>query len=227
MTIEEYFGDWCSVIDLKEADVIMKSLASSKQPICPKVMDVFKAFRLCSLGDLRVCIIGQDPYSNYRKDKPIATGIAFGNSIETLEEDYSPSLEILKESIIDFSIPHKTIIFDPTFENLEKQGVLLINSSLSCIKDKTGSHTLLWRPFMRSFLTNLSNQTIGIIYVLMGNDAQSLQPYINPGGNHILVCSHPAHYARTNSRMPSDIWRKIDEILISQNGYGIKWFIEQ
>ena len=62
MTIQEYFGDWSKVVDLKEADGILRKLSASHRIICPQLQDVFKCFRLCSLHDLRVVIIGQDPY---------------------------------------------------------------------------------------------------------------------------------------------------------------------
>jgi uracil-DNA glycosylase len=226
MTIEEYFGDWSSVVDLKEADGIMRKLSASKTVICPGIHDVFKAFRLCSFHDLRCVLIGQDPYSDIYHGKPRATGLAFANSSDTPEKDYSPSLEILRESIINYTIPHGTIIFEPDLEKWETQGVLLLNSALSCEVGRTGSHTLLWRPFITSFLTNLSRCSAGIVYVLMGSNAQSLEPYISPGNNHIIRIRHPSYYARTRTRMPSDIWKDVNQILISQNGYGIEWYQE-
>ena len=145
---------------------------------------------------------------------------------DTPEKDYSPSLEILRESIIDYTILHGTIIFEPDLEKWETQGVLLLNSALSCEVGRTGSHTLLWRPFITSFLTNLSKCSAGIVYVLMGSNAQSLEPYISPGNNHIIRIRHPSYYARTRTRMPSDIWKEVNQILISQNGYGIEWYQE-
>lgn len=60
MTINEYFSDWSKVIDLNEADRIMKRLSASKSMICPNLKDIFKAFRLCPLNDLKIVIIGQD-----------------------------------------------------------------------------------------------------------------------------------------------------------------------
>ena len=222
MTIEEYFGDWFKVVDLKEVDRILRSLTLSKQLICPQLKDVFKAFKLCSLHDLRVVIVGQDPYPQ----KGIATGIAFANSPNTQEDSYSPSLEILRESVIDYTIPHRTIIFDPSLEKWESQGVLLLNSALTCQQGRVGSHSLLWRPFIKSLLTNLSKQTCGIVYVLMGTEAQSFEPYINKQFNHIVRIRHPSYYARTKTRMPSELWQEVNNILIGQNGYGIEWYQE-
>lgn len=226
MTIQEYFGDWSKVIDLGEAKRLMSHLVSLKQPICPLPRDVFKAFTSCSLHDLKVIILSQDPYSNYIKGKPVATGIAFGNSRDTLENNYSPSLDVLMESVIDFTRPHGNVIFDPSLENWEKQGVLMLNSALSCFANKPGSHSLMWRPFIKSLLANLSLYDSGMVYVLMGSDAQSFEPYINQRNNHVIKIRHPSWYARTHTKMPCDIWRDINDILIGHYGYGIEWYKE-
>ena len=222
MTIQEYFGDWSKVVDLEEANRVIKKLSSSNHIICPQLKNIFKAFNLCPFKELRVVIIGQDPYPQ----KGVATGIAFANSLDTQDNSYSPSLEILRESVIDYTIPHRTIIFDPSLEKWEEQGVLLLNSALTCEVERVGSHYLLWRLFIISLLTNLSKCSSGIVYVLMGSQAQSLEPYINKQFNHVIHIRHPSYYARTKSRMPSDVWQKINNILIGQNGYGIEWYKE-
>ena len=177
MTIEEYFGDWSTVVDLKEADRITKRLSASQHLICPSLKDIFKAFRLCSFHNLRCVVLAQDPYPQ----KGVATGLAFANHTNTPESSYSPSLGILKESVIDYTIPHRRVNFDPSLEKWEAQGVLLLNSALSCEIGRVGSHVLLWRPFITSFLTSLSKYSTGIVYVLMGNQAQSLESCIDRG----------------------------------------------
>lgn len=226
MTIQEYFGDWCKVIDLTEAERIMKQLSNSRQVICPRIKNIFRAFTLCSLHDLKTIIIGQDPYSDYRNGEPRATGIAFGNLPETPKENYSPSLDVLMESVIDFTRPHENIIFDPSLEKWEKQGVLLLNSALSCQAGNIGSHSLMWRPFIRSLLTSISTYNTGIVYVLMGNEAQSFEHCINADCNYIIKTKHPSWYARMHQTMPSDLWYNINHILKGLYGHGIEWYGE-
>lgn len=204
MTIQEYFGDWCKVINLTEANTILKKLVVSKQPIYPNIKNIFKDFTLCPLHNLRVIIMGQDP--------------------STSPPHFSPSLEVLMESVIDFSLPHGSINFDPSLEKWESQGVLMLNSALSCNVGKVGSHALLWKPFIRSLLTNLSLHTNGIVYVLMGSEAQSFESCINSKYNYILKTRHPSWYAKNNQVMPSNLWTNINSILIGQNGYGIEWY---
>ncbi len=226
MTIEEYFGDWCRVIDIKEAEYKARLLASSPVSVCPMPRDMYRAFELCSLEKLRVVILGQDPYPDYIDGKPRATGIAFANSPDIPEAKISPSLEILRESVIDFTIPHGIVNFDQSLEEWERQGVLLLNTALSCEKGIIGSHISLWKYFIKSFLTNLSRQTTGIVYILMGSQAQSFEPFIDKSSNHIIRIRHPSYYARTHTRMPSDIWNEVNDILLKQNGCKIEWYKE-
>ena len=226
MTINEYFGDWSKIIDLNEANNLLERLKSKKEVVCPHIKDIYKALHLCPVSNLRVVILGMDPYNDFYKGSPRATGIAFANPLDIPEKDYSPSLKILMESVIDFTIPHQNITFDASFEKWEEQGVLMLNSALSCIQGQPGSHSLLWRPFIKTLLTNLSLHTTGIVYVLMGNDAKSFEYCINSKFNFILNTKHPSYYARTKTSMPSDVWKEVNKILIGQNGYGIEWFKE-
>lgn len=138
----------------------------------------------------------------------------------------SPSLEIVKEACINFEIPHNSIIFDPTLESWAKQGVLMINSALTCEVNKVGSHTMMWRPFMTKLLRNLSEINTGIIYVLFGEDAKTLKPYINSKSNIILEEKHPAYYARTGSRMPSTVFEEVNKLTKQKYGEPIIWFQE-
>ena len=232
MTIQEYFGDWAKVINLKEADSILRRLNHDNSVICHRIKDIFKAFHLCPLQSLRVVILGQDPYptllsisqNSILTKTPVATGIAFANSSDTLPSEYSSSLKVLRESVIDYSVPHESINFDPSLEKWEAQGVLMLNSALSCVAGKIGSHTLLWRPFIKSLLIKLSMCHTGIVYVLMGTMAQSFDECICRKSNYVIHIRHPSWYAHTKQKMPSEIWKEINSILIGLNGYGIEWY---
>ena len=176
MTIDEYFGDWMKVLDRNETMKIMGWLKNINQStLCPSIKDVFKAFKLCPYNNCRVIFVGQDPYPQ----RGVAQGVLFGNSSDTPENKLSPSLQIIKESVINFEIPHNLITFDPTLESWAKQGILMLNSALTTEVGKVGIHTLKWRPFIGSFLKNMSEKNTGIIYVFFGSQAKSLNTYIN------------------------------------------------
>ena len=223
MTIDEYFGDWMKVLDRNETMKIMGWLRTiNKETLCPNIKDVFKAFKLCPYNKCRVIFVGQDPYPQ----RGVAQGVLFGNSSDTPENKLSSSLQIIKESVINFEIPHNLITFDPTLESWAKQGILMINSALTTEVGKIGVHMMKWRPFMIAFLKQMSMINPGIIYVLFGSQAQILEPYISKN-NYVLKIEHPAYFARTNKKMPYHIWKDINKILYDLYGESIEWFKEE
>lgn len=222
MTTEEYFGDWINVINKKELSkvvTIINKLYTTKK-VLPDYKDIFKVFTLCNLNNVRCIILAQDPYPQ----KEMATGIAFANKCEISEDNISPSLKIIKEAVINFDIPHNSITFDNSLESWCKQGVFLLNSALTVELNKIGSHSNIWRPFVSSLLHNISNYQPGILYVLMGSQAQTFEPYINKC-NTIIKCKHPAYYVRTNTRMPN-IFRTISDYVNKYYAERIEWFKE-
>lgn len=224
MTLSDYLGDWLKVIDTKILSRILTILEKeySNKMITPTQNNVFKAFNLCPYDSLKVVFLGLDPYPQ----KDVATGILFGNAKNIPNNALSPSLQIIKESVIDYTIPKNSIIFDNSLENWCKQGVLMINSALTTEVNKTGSHTMLWRPFISSLLENISYKNSGIVYVLLGSQAQTFTPYINGKFNDILLDKHPAYYARIGEKMSNKIFREIDKLLIHKYGKSIEWFTE-
>ena len=223
MTIDDYFGDWMKVLDRNETMKVMGWLKIvNKNTLCPNIKDVFKAFKLCPYNKCRVIFVGQDPYPQ----RGVAQGVLFGNSSDTPENKLSPSLQVIKESVINFEIPHNLITFDPTLESWAKQGILMINSALTTEVGKIGVHMMKWRPFIIAFLKQMSMINPGIIYVLFGSQAQILEPYINKN-NYVLKIEHPAYFARTNKKMPYHIWKDINKILYDLYGERIEWFKEE
>jgi uracil DNA glycosylase len=60
----------------------------------------------------------------------------------------------------------------------------------------------------------------------MGSVAQSLESYINPRFNYVIRCRHPSYYARSGTKMPTDIWQKAEDIVFGQTGQHIQWYDE-
>lgn len=94
MTLEEYFGEWMRVIDKRSLEEVLNKLGPEykRKPICPAQSKMFRAFELCPYNDLKVVMLGQDPYPQ----KGVATGILFGNDKEVAEENLSPSLQVIE-----------------------------------------------------------------------------------------------------------------------------------
>ena len=222
MNLSEYFGDWLKVFDIKELNIAVAKLnvICQNKPIVPAYKDVFKAFTLCSEHDCKVVFLGEDPYPQ----KGVATGVLFGNKEGTPE--LSSSLEIIKEAAVNNEIPHPPIRFDETLESWARQGILMLNSSLTCEMNKPGSHVMLWRPFISKLLHNLSNSNPGLIYVLFGKQAQTFEPYINKRLNSIIKIHHPAYYARTHTKMPYWVFTELSKQVKYNFGVSLKWYEE-
>lgn len=222
MTLEEYFKEWLKVIPINELNKILTILGKMYKTtlICPNQSDVFKAFELCNYNNCKVVFLGQDPYPQ----KNVATGILFGNNKDTKEENLSPSLKIVRDAAINLHISHYSITFDQTLESWCKQGILMLNSALTCEMNKVGSHTMLWRPFISKLLQNYSIINPGTVYVLFGKTAQTFKPYIKDG--IIIEVEHPAYFARIGKEMPVEVFQEVNRQLKSKYNTIIEWYKE-
>lgn len=167
----------------------------AKYPVRPAPADIFKAFKLCAFEDTRVVVIGQDPYpfGNH------ADGLAFSSK----EVDTPASLRyILRE--VDRDITRTTSYQEykqafPTnrLDSWAKQGILLLNTSLTVRAGEPNSHKELgWTPFIEFVLTSLWNLDRSLVFVVWGEQAKkALLPVVkaNPKQVHyILESGHPA-----------------------------------
>ena len=112
-------------------------------------------------------------------------------------------------------------------EEWSKQGVLLLNTSLTVEIGKPGSHAVIWRPFMIKFLQKLSEWNPGLIYVLWGTQAKSFKMYINQKNNTIIQMNHPAWYARENKEIPSKFFFDLNELVYKHFKEYINWYNEE
>lgn len=214
------FNEWVNFIDIHETERLIPTLIEyyKNYEVYPKKEEVFKAFSLCSPNECKVVFIGQDPYPQ----RNVATGILFGNRQDTKEENYSPSLKVIRESIKNLENPNIVYTFNPTLENWARQGILMLNSALTVEVNKIGSHTMLWRRFMTRFIKNFSLHNNNLIWVLFGELAQTFTPYIY--GGKVFRVKHPAYYARTNTPMPYRIFNDVNDYLSKYNT-KINWCI--
>lgn len=199
-------------IDFDNAEKIVSKLNN----YTPEKRNIFKAFKLCDYDNLKAVFIFQDPYS-----QPFtATGIALG-----CEKQVQPSLEILKNTCIDLSIPHNLITFDNTLKSWCKQGVLMLNMSLTVEVGKPLSHMIHWARFTTEIIKNLNKNKQNLVYVLFGQYAKELAKYIDAENNLVLCVKHPAYYARTGEDMPN-FFKDVDRYLKQHNIPTIKWYEE-
>ena len=219
MTLKEYFGDWMKVIDKEELLKVTKNvnILYKTKKYSPQYKDIFKAFHVTPYNNLHTVMLFQDPYPNN-----MATGIAVGNRNDVI--NLSPSLEVLKEAAIDYTVPHYGLQFDNTLESWSKQGILMLNTALTVEYGNPGSHSVLWRNFMIKLINNLNTYNPGLIWVLWGTSAKSFRNYITSG--NIIEEYHPAYYARNNSKISRTFFRELKRNIKRQFDINVEWFHE-
>ena len=166
--------------------------------------------------------LGQDPYSQ----KGMATRILFGNPASIPEDRMSPSLKVVRDSVMGYDVPHPERTFDITLESWSRQGILMLNTSLTVGPGKPGSHSLYWRPFIKQFLTAFSLGNTGMTYVLFGRQAQSFKSSISPLSGDMFEVPHPANMARSTKCYPPNLFHDIHNSIMDKTGQDMQWFNE-
>ena len=202
-------------------DQILETLYQQREQekrFTPPLKHVFRAFEECPEKDLKVIIIGQDPYPHMN----VADGMAFSCGLTGRPQ---PSLKFIFQEVERTVYQDWPTYQDPDLKRWANQGVLLINTALTCEIDKVGSHYNIWNDFIMYLLDMLSLTKSGLIFILLGAKAQELEAVL--GQNHyVLKASHPASAAYNGGKWDcNDVFNKANEILKQQNepGLFINW----
>lgn len=148
---------------------------------------IFRAFNYFDIQDTRVVIIGQDPYHNRGSFGPYANGLSFGYHSEYTKATNS-LLNIKKE--IEYETGHT--LTDITMESWAKQGVLMLNSSLTVLEGRPKSHKI-WDNFMNLVIKSLEITCPDAVYLLMGESAGSISGKISETlSKNIIKVPHPS-----------------------------------
>ncbi len=177
---------------------------------------IFNAFNLCPLKEVKVVILGQDPYHGAGE----ANGLAF--SVNDWIKIPPSLVNIFKELKTDLG----TEI--PMFGNLEswaKQGVLLLNTILTVEQNKAGSHQKKgWEIFTDSVIKKISDSTENAVFILWGNYAQKKIKLINNEKHLVLTSGHPSPLSANQGKwFGNHHFSKTNKYLISKNRSPINW----
>jgi uracil-DNA glycosylase len=208
-------------IQSSDFDKILENLLKERdngKRFTPPLKQVFRAFEECPEKDLKIVMIGQDPYPHMG----VADGIAFSCGLTMKPQ---PSLKNMFEAIEKTVYQEFPTHQDPDLTRWANQGILMLNSALTTQMDKVGTHYHIWQDFIIYVLDMLSLTNSGLIFILFGAKAQELESVI--GQNHyILKASHPASAAYTKTTWEcNDVFNRANEILEKNNGplYKINW----
>ena len=158
--------------------------------IFPKPDKILNCFDLCSLEDVKVILLGQDPYINKFDINGVVTPQAMGLSFSVPKGiNIPPSLKnIYKELKDDLNIEN----LHGDLTNWNKQGVLLLNRSLTVREGKSNSHKKMWDGFMEKVVEYINEKKSNCVFILWGNDAKKLKKLINNDKHLILEGTHPS-----------------------------------
>ena len=183
--------------------------------IFPSMYDIFNALKYTDYKDVKVVILGQDPYHEI--------GQAHGLCFSVLDHVPLPASlkNIFKELTTDLNIPY------PKTGNLTKwakQGVLLLNTVLTVREHYANSHKNKgWEIFTNQVIELLNQRDESIIFVLWGNDAKQKKSLITNPKHFILTASHPSPLSAFNGFFGCKHFSKINEILQKNHQLPIDW----
>jgi len=180
----------------------------------PPPKQIFRALELTSFEDVKVVIIGQDPYHNDFQ----ANGLCFSVSAKVSSP---PSLKnIFKELEDDLGISRT----NPELDDWAKQGVLLLNATLTVKAHEPNSHKDLgWEKFTDFIIKEISDKKENVVFVLWGAFAQKKEELINSSKHFIIKSPHPSPFSVYRGFYGSQPFSKINNFLQSKNIEKISW----
>ena len=186
--------------------------------IYPKQTEVFNAFRYTDYDNVKVVILGQDPYHGPNQ----AEGLSFSVSNEVLKP---PSLKnIFKELESDLGIPF------PTKNSLKpwaKEGVLLLNAVLTVEEHTPTSHKDKgWETFTDNVISIINKKNTPVVFILWGSYARNKKSLITNPIHYIIESPHPSPFSAYNGFFGSKPFSKTNEFLKSKGLKEIDWKVE-
>jgi len=220
--LEQFPADWKEKLVDKFSRENITQIANflskekeNQEIIYPSENNIFQAFRLCSWKDLKIVIIGQDPYHNPEQ----ANGLSF--SVPKSMEKLPPSLRnIYQELQTDLQIKRG----NGDLSDWAKQGILLLNSTLTVRKNEPNSHQNCgWQKFTDEIIQQISREKSFVIFVLWGKFANQKIALIDEEKHCILTASHPSPFSAYRGFFGCRHFSKINEILTKKGGEIINW----
>ena len=186
--------------------------------IYPKMSEIFNAFLKTSYDNVKVVILGQDPYHGENE----AEGLSFSVKVGIQKP---PSLiNIFSELQSDLGISppnHGSLV------SWAEEGVLLLNSTLTVVKDSPKSHSNRgWETFTDEVIKALNKKDTPIVFILWGSDARSKKRFITNKKHLIIESAHPSPLSAYRGFFGSKPFSKTNEFLIKNNIKPINWKIK-
>ncbi len=183
--------------------------------IFPEPKNIFRAFDLCPFDEVKVVILGQDPYHGAGQ----ANGLCFAVNSGVRPP---PSLQnIFKE--LESDLGH-AVSRDTDLSRWAKQGVLLLNATLTVRASTAGSHQGKgWEQFTDAAIRKLNDEREGLVYILWGNYAKQKGAHIDRSKNLVIESAHPSPFSAHSGFFGSKPFSRTNEYLDANGKTPIKW----
>lgn len=186
--------------------------------VYPKISEIYNAFRYTPYNEIKVVIIGQDPYHGENQ----AEGLCF--SVKKGIPKPPSLVNIFKELKDDlgYDVPK-----DGSLVSWTKEGVLLLNAVLTVEKDKAASHKGRgWEKFTDEVIKIVNRKDSPVVFILWGNYARSKKELITNDKHYIIESAHPSPLSCYNGFFGSKPFSKANNFLISNGIKPINWEIK-
>ena len=185
----------------------------SNEEFFPRKEDIFNAFKLTEYDDVNVVILGQDPYH----EEGQAHGLAFSSLAQNTPKS-------LKNMFIEIKNDTGHIRKNANLTDWASQGVLLLNTTLTCKKHLANSHKDIgWQIFTDNVIKELNKRNDSIVYILLGNNAKAKISLIDKH-HFIISASHPSPLSAYHGFFGCKCFSKCNEYLKSQEKKEIVWW---
>ena len=214
-------ASWKAVLSQEFSKSYFKDLSDfvrneyKSEVVYPMPKNIFKAFDMCPFDDVKVVIIGQDPYHGPNQ----ANGLCFAVEKKTA---IPPSLRnIFKEIEIDTGVQPEQ---NGDLSRWAKQGVMLLNATLTVRAESPGSHQGKgWEEFTDSVIEKLSKEKNGIVFILWGNYAKKKGEKIDRKKHLVLEAQHPSPFSAYNGFFGCGHFSKANKYLKGMGFKEIDW----
>ena len=189
-----------------------------EKTIFPPKSNILRAFKLTDYDNVKVVILGQDPYHGINEANGLAFSVSKGVRLP-------PSLQnIYKELYNDLGI---TVSTNGDLEKWAREGVLLLNSVFTVEKDKPASHKNIgWEQFSDEVIKKVNEKNTPVVFILWGNFAKSKAKYITNPIHLVITSPHPSPFSAYSGFFGSKPFSRTNEFLRKNNIKEIDWKID-
>ncbi len=221
----QFNNDWQEVLDGEFDKPYYKDLRKNlideykNFTVYPDMYDLFNAFHYTAYKDVKVVILGQDPYHEPNQAHGLSFSVLPGAKIP-------PSLQnIYKELQNDIGC---TPVNHGYLKSWADQGVMLLNSTLSVRQSQANSHQKLgWEEFTDEVIRKINDKDEPVVFILWGNNARRKKALITNPKHKIIESTHPSPFSANNGFFGSKPFSRTNEFLVENGLEPINWCLPE